>query len=128
LCFDNVLKAVLCCILHLTNANLTHIMQIPYCKLSLAFIIQLSALTLVNAQTKTATLLPPPKNIAIDGDVKEWGDSLRYYNTEKQINYAIANDKDNLYLAVRIEDRREQNKILKAGIVIVYSGFKAVSV
>ena len=90
-------------------------MKIPYCKLSFAFIIQLSALSLANAQ-KAATLLPPPKNIAIDGDIKEWGDSLRYYNTEKQINYAIANDKDNLYVAVRIEDRREQNKILKAGI------------
>jgi YD repeat-containing protein len=90
-------------------------MKIPYCKLSLAFIVQLSALNLAYAQ-KTATLLPPPKNIIIDGDIKEWGDSLRYYNTEKQINYAIANDKDNLYVAVRIEDRREQNKILKAGL------------
>ena len=94
-------------------------MKIPYCKLSLAFVIQLSALSIAEAQSnKIATLSPPPKNIAIDGDVKEWGDSLRYYNVEKQVNYALANDKDNLYIAVRINDRREQNKILKSGLTI----------
>jgi len=58
----------------------------------------------------------PPAKIVIDGDVKEWGDSLRYYNAEKKINYAIANTKDTLYIAVRINDRSQQRRILKAGI------------
>jgi YD repeat-containing protein len=65
--------------------------------------------------TKTLTLSAPPKNIAIDGDTKEWGDSLRYYNTEKHINYAIANTKDTLYLAIRVNDRLNQMRILRGG-------------
>jgi YD repeat-containing protein len=65
---------------------------------------------------KTLTLTGPPKNIAIDGDIKEWGDSLRYYNTQNAINYAIANTKDTLYMAIRVNDRSQQTRILKAGI------------
>jgi uncharacterized membrane protein YgcG len=83
----------------------------------LAFIIILQLL-LVNplfAQS-IVTLQPPPSNIAIDGNIKEWGDSLRYYNTEKKINFAVANTKDTLYMAIRVNDRSEQTRILKAGL------------
>jgi uncharacterized membrane protein YgcG len=82
--------------------------------------IQLTIVSLCNAQNKTAqnTLQPPPANITIDGDVKEWGDSLRYYNTEKQLNYALANDQDNLYVAIRINDRSEQIRVLRAGLTL----------
>jgi hypothetical protein len=81
---------------------------------------QLFAINICSAQSdKTPAILqaPPPK-IVIDGDIKEWGDSLRYYNAEKKINYAIANTKDTLYMAVRINDRSEQIRILKAGLTI----------
>lgn len=89
----------------------------PY--LTYSIISQLLAISICNAQSNKSTLgtlQAPPQNIAIDGDIKEWGDSLRYYNTEKHINYSIANDKDNLYMAIRINDRLEQRKLLKAGI------------
>jgi YD repeat-containing protein len=66
--------------------------------------------------TKTLTLSAPPKNIAIDGDTREWGDSLHYYNTEKHINYDIANTKDTLYIAIRVNDRLSQMRILRAGL------------
>jgi YD repeat-containing protein len=80
---------------------------------------QLFAINVCNGQSdKTAILQAPPSKIAIDGDIKEWGDSLRYYNAEKKINYAIANTKDTLYMAVRINDRSEQIRILKAGLTI----------
>ena len=62
------------------------------------------------------TLKPPPTHIVIDGYITEWGDSLRYYNAEKKINYSIANTSDTLYLAVRINDRPEQIRILRAGL------------
>jgi YD repeat-containing protein len=82
-----------------------------------SIIIQLFITNFSNAQsTKTASLQAPPANIVIDGDIKEWGDSLRYYNAEKRINYAIANGKDTLYMAIRISDRADQIRILKAGI------------
>src|SRR3978361_131259 len=82
--------------------------------------IQLVLNTVCYAQNKPLQnqLQPPPPNIVIDGDVKEWGDSLRYYNKDKQLNYALANDQDNLYMAIRINDRSEQIRVLKAGLTL----------
>lgn len=62
------------------------------------------------------SLQPPPANLVIDGDMKEWGDSLRYFNQEKKLNYSIANDKENIYLVLRINDRSEQQRAMMAGI------------
>jgi|EP01037_Dinobryon_pediforme_P015114 YD repeat-containing protein len=78
----------------------------------------LFAINICNAQSgKQITVLQaPPSHITIDGDIKEWGDSLRYYNAEKRINYSIANTKDTLYMAIRVNDRSEQMRILRAGI------------
>ena len=85
---------------------------------ALTVISQLFAINICSAQSDktTGTLQAPPPKIAIDGDAKEWGDSLRYYNAEKKINYSIANTKDTLYMAIRINDRSEQTRILKAGL------------
>ncbi|MDB4921786.1 hypothetical protein [Mucilaginibacter sp.] len=89
----------------------------PY--FAFAVIIQLCSVTLSSAQTTiTATLQAPPKNIAVDGSIKEWGDSLHYFNAEKQINYDLANSKDTLYMAIRVNDRSEQVRILKAGLTL----------
>jgi uncharacterized membrane protein YgcG len=95
-------------------------MKIRFPYLFCICIVQLSAATLCRAQTKSAQniLLPPPGNITIDGDLQDWGDSLRYFNQDKQIHYSLANDKDNLYLAVRINDRVEQIQVLNAGLTL----------
>jgi len=77
--------------------------------------IQLVLNTVCYAQNQ---LQPPPPSITIDGDIKEWGDSLRYYNKEKQLNYGLANDQDNLYMAIRVNDRSEQIRILRAGLTL----------
>jgi uncharacterized membrane protein YgcG len=82
-------------------------------------IIQLLAIGICSAQSSKSTLptlQAPPAKIVIDGDIKEWGDSLRYYNAGKKINYSIANTKDTLYMAIRINDRSEQKRILMAGL------------
>jgi hypothetical protein len=79
------------------------------------FIAMLSG-SAAHAQDKAGQLQSPPQGIAIDGSLKEWGDSLRYYNTDKKINYSLANDKDNLYMAVRINDFSEQVRIVNAGL------------
>jgi len=60
----------------------------------------------------------PPKQITIDGDIKDWGDSLLCYNAENNVHYGFAADKDNLFFAVRIDDRLEAMRILKAGITL----------
>lgn len=81
---------------------------------------QLVAATLCNAQNKPLQniLKPPPANVTIDGDLKEWGDSLSYYNQDKQIHYSLANDKENLYMAIRINDYTEQVRVLNAGLTL----------
>ena len=84
-----------------------------------AFLAALSFFFSINsglAQDKSGTLLPPPAKISIDGDIKEWGDSLRYYDAEKHLNYAIANTKDTLYFAIRFNDRVDQMRVLRAGL------------
>ena len=82
--------------------------------------LQLFISAIAFAQDKTAAnrLQPPPSNIVIDGGLKDWGDSLRYYNKDKQLNYALANDQDNLYMAIRINDRSEQIRVLRAGLTL----------
>jgi len=82
--------------------------------------VQLIIINLCAAQNKPAQniLQPPPAGITIDGDLKDWGDSLRYLNPEKHIYYSLANDKDNLYMAIRINDYTEQVRILNAGLTL----------
>jgi uncharacterized membrane protein YgcG len=62
------------------------------------------------------TLKAPPAHIKIDGDIKEWGDSLTYYSTEDRLNYMIANSNDTLYLAVKIYDNNQIAQVLNAGL------------
>jgi len=71
-----------------------------------------------SAQNTKNSLQGPPTNINVDGDLKEWGDSLCYYNDEKKLNYALANDKDYLYAAIRVSDRLDKMKVLNAGITL----------
>jgi uncharacterized membrane protein YgcG len=83
-------------------------------------ILQFAIISLCHAQNKNVQnkLQPPPANITIDGDPKEWGDSLPYYNKDKQLNYALANDQDNIYMAIRVNDRSQQIRVLRAGLTL----------
>jgi hypothetical protein len=85
----------------------------------------LSALILIITSTVKAqssktigNMQPPPANVVVDGNLSEWGDSLRYLNEEKKIPYTLANDHENLYVAIRINDRTEQARIINAGITL----------
>jgi len=79
--------------------------------------LQLIATFICHAQTSPNLILKtPPKNVAIDGNIKEWGDSLSYYSPEERINYMLANNKDTLYLAVKIYDKTEIARVLHAGL------------
>ena len=84
----------------------------------------LTALTIAASKTSAqnkptmSTLLPPPQNVIIDGKLNEWGDSLRYLNEEKKINYTLANNNENLYIAVRLNDRMDQLRVLNAGLTV----------
>ena len=87
-----------------------------FSKIAFIFPILLSNVCL--AQKTIPVLNKPPANISIDGNCKEWGDSLAYYNAENKINFAIYNTKDTLYMAVRVADRSQQRRILRAGFTL----------
>jgi uncharacterized membrane protein YgcG len=94
-------------------------MKNPFPSLILALAISFFITSFCQAQTgKIETLSAPPKHIVIDGDAKEWGDSLRFYNAQYKIGYALANTKDTLYMAVRVDDRMQQIKVLRSGITL----------
>jgi len=81
-------------------------------------VLQLILVNVCRAQAPEAqfNLKLPPKNIIVDGDIKDWGDSLTHYSPEERLNYMLANTKDTLYLAVKIYDRSEIARILNAGL------------
>ena len=70
------------------------------------------------AKNAQSTLKAPAGPVTIDGDLKDWGDSLRYFNDEKKISYTLANDQTMLYAAIRISDRMDQIRTLNAGITL----------
>src|ERR1051325_10066706 len=57
-----------------------------------------------------------PTPIKADGIAAEWEIPLRYYDNETRLNYAIANDKENLYICIRVTDKLNQMKIIRAGL------------
>jgi hypothetical protein len=85
----------------------------------LLLIIALALTSPANAQSKQVqSLLPPPAGLVIDGSLADWGDSLRYHNQERNLDYTLANDHENLYTVIRISDRSEQARVLNAGITL----------
>ncbi len=77
----------------------------------------------VCAQSKSnlKTLKVPPHPITVDGSLKDWGDSLNYTSEAKHINYGLASDKENLYFAIRIQDRAQQGQAMRNGITLSFN-------
>lgn len=59
-----------------------------------------------------------PKNIKVDGKINEWGTQFQAYNNATNIFYTMANDKDNLYLAVQVTDPLIIRKVIIGGITL----------
>lgn len=68
------------------------------------------------AQEQALALKAPTTVVTIDGNNKEWGNELAYYNADKNIRYTVSNDKDYLYLVVKTNDERQLNNILLSGV------------
>jgi len=70
----------------------------------------------ITGKAQSIALKTSPTNIAIDGNNKEWGDDLTYFNAQKNLHYTIANDNTNLYLVIKTDDPVQQLNILSSGI------------
>ncbi len=75
-----------------------------------------------NAQYKSLkNLKKSAQNIVVDGNLKDWGDSLSYYNPDKKIHYGLAENQENLYFAIRIENRGQQEQAMRNGITLAFN-------
>ena len=81
-----------------------------------ALALQIISAGAIFAQEIILSLNPPSTAVIIDGKNTEWGDSLAYYNSESKLNYAIANDKQNIYLVIKTNDLVKQHYILSSGV------------
>jgi hypothetical protein len=59
-----------------------------------------------------------PAGVRADGKLTEWG-TLPAYNKSTSLHYTLANDANNLYLAINASDQTTINKILGGGITLV---------
>jgi hypothetical protein len=57
-----------------------------------------------------------PADIKVEGKLKEWPNQLQAYNKTTQLYYTLANDGQNLYLAVQSTDQTNSRKIIAGGI------------
>ncbi|MGI4749467.1 MAG: hypothetical protein ACRYFB_02440 [Janthinobacterium lividum] len=75
-----------------------------------------------NAQSKSLkNLKNSAQSIVVDGNLKDWGDSLSYYNPDKKIHYGLAQNQENLYFAIRIENRGQQEQAMRNGITLAFN-------
>ena len=59
-------------------------------------------------------------HITIDGNDSDWG-SLNFYDDETQLNFAIANDSNNIYLCFATATEPAEMKLMRAGMKLTLS-------
>lgn len=91
-------------------------MKTLYANLMCAAGMQLLFAGVCTAQAPAMVLKAPAGAVTIDGQAQEWGDTLSYYNAENKIRYTISNDKDKLYLVVKVKDPIQESNILLGGL------------
>lgn len=63
--------------------------------------------------------LPWAENVTVDGQLQDWGHGLPGLHKEQQVQYALANDAEFVYVALRIEDYDRQVQALTRGVAFM---------
>jgi len=56
--------------------------------------------------------------IVIDGNPSEWPQPFRYYDGDTKLQFAVANDSNNIYLCFKVTDEPTEMRIFRAGMNI----------
>jgi hypothetical protein len=56
--------------------------------------------------------------VTIDAEPDEWNIPLRYFDNSTGFNYEVSNNRENLFLAIRITDIFTQQQVLMSGLLI----------
>ncbi|GGE34508.1 hypothetical protein [Sphingobacterium cellulitidis] len=60
----------------------------------------------------------PSLEVAVDGDIKEWGNHLSIIGQDSSWSFAVTNDANYLYTAVQIKDLALQQEATRNGIIV----------
>ena len=93
------------------------------CALCCVLTLSASAQKLPNIQEASQWI---PSTAKIDGKLSEWPASLKAYNNATLVEYTLANDTKNLYLAIRSKDKTATAKILAGGISLALSSSEQI--
>ncbi|WP_257666627.1 hypothetical protein [Parapedobacter tibetensis] len=101
----------------------SHILLVTMALKALTIIVLMFAVTNpVSAQRNKGNVqqsLDRATDIVIDGKLDDWGDTLIYEYTTQNLRYHIKNDDDNLYVAVRVNDKDRQMQIFAQGLAFM---------
>jgi hypothetical protein len=84
--------------------------------LSLSILLLSSMSARSQKKAELITSLWADKPILIDGKLNDWNDSLSLYNDAAKLYYNIANDDENIYLAIKNGSQESLTRILARGI------------
>ncbi|WP_342648277.1 hypothetical protein [Mucilaginibacter sp. CSA2-8R] len=96
---------------------LPHIKSKIYCLLVVSGLL-LPMMVMAQKSTDISTGVKVPATVKVDGKLTEWG-TLPAYNKSTSLHYTLANDANNLYLAINATDQTTINKILGGGIILL---------
>jgi len=56
--------------------------------------------------------------IAIDGNLADWDQPFRYFDSKSKLQYSIVNDDKYIYISVKTNDEKAEMKIMRAGMEV----------
>jgi hypothetical protein len=83
--------------------------------IGISFSLLLAVRAVAQQNTDISAGLKAPANVKIDGKHNEWG-TLPAYNKNTTLRYTLANDAENLFLAITCTDQANINKLLAGGL------------
>ena len=90
-------------------------------KFSLALFACIAVIFSSSAQSDVSPSRWKTGEIVVDGNDKDWQKPLNFYDDASGLNYAISNDKENLYLVFSVSDQMKMRKLMRSGWTIELS-------
>ena len=81
-------------------------------------ILILASSSLLAQKKKEGYAILPSLEVAVDGDLKEWGEKLSVVGADSSWSFAITKDANFLYVAVQIKDLSLQQEAARNGIIV----------
>jgi hypothetical protein len=82
---------------------------------SLSFLAFIALSFSLSAQGDVSRSRWKTQDIRIDGNDKEWGKPLNFYDNGCGLWYAISNDNQNLYMVFSVSDQAKMRKLIRSG-------------